>query len=79
MGMSIERPAGGSEKGRDLDLNEALAEIGVLRQQAMQEGAVDAENDFFNQLIIDARNGKISPREAVERARALTESRQSYH
>jgi hypothetical protein len=76
--MSIERPASGSEKGR-MDLNEALAEIGVLRQRAMQEGAVDAENDFFSQLIIDARNGKVSPEEAVEKARALAESRQNYH
>ncbi len=75
----MEGPADDNEQGKQWTEVEAVAEIDVLRQQVMQGGSVDSENDLFTKLIIDIRNGLITPKEGVEKAHAIVESRQDYH
>lgn len=59
--------------------SDAIAEIGLLRQQAMQSGSVDSENDELSRLIIDIRNEKIGAEDAVKQAHAIIQNRQDYH
>ena len=80
--MNIEqtpKPANDNEPKKIWSRSDAIAEIGLLRQQAMQEGAVDSEHSDLSRLIIDIRNNTITAEEAVEKARALIKSRQSYN
>lgn len=60
-------------------MNTALAHIGVIRQKIMASGSFDSEPNDLDRLIIDVRNGRITPELGVERAEALERSRQDYH
>ena len=76
MRMSFERPASGD---KEPSVSDALAEISALRQQALQGGSVDSENDAFAELIGGVQSGQLSPKEGVEKARGLIGGRQDYH
>ena len=60
-------------------MQDAIAEIGVIRQRIAATGAVDTEHDDLTRLIVDLQNQKIAPGEAVRKARLLEEARQNYH
>lgn len=74
--------ANDNERGRampELSMADAIAEIGLLRQQVSQEGATDSEPDELSRILIDVRNEKISPADGVAKAKKLVESRSTYH
>ncbi len=56
-----------------------LTEIEVIRSQIMQTGAVDQENSIINSIIKNFKEGAITGEEAVQKVRALQNSRSDYH
>ncbi len=58
---------------------EAVVELARIEQHIRQQGAVDSEPNALDGIKKNLESGKISPGEAIIQARALTDSRQSYH
>ncbi len=56
-----------------------LTEIEVIRNQIMQTGAADRENSIINLITEDLKKGAITGEEAVQKVRALQNSRSDYH
>lgn len=56
-----------------------LTEIEVIRSQIMQTGAADQENSIINSIIENFKEGAITGEEAVQKVRALQNSRSDYH
>lgn len=56
-----------------------LTEIEVIRNQIMQTGAADRENSIINSITEDLKKGAITGEEAVQKVRALQNSRSDYH
>ncbi len=56
-----------------------LTEIEVIRNQIMQTGAADQENSIINSIIENFKEGAITGEEAVQKVRALQNSRSDYH
>ncbi len=67
----------GSE--RQLSISEAMATIHGIMAEISPTGAVDSERSDLLILLKMLENGRILPREAVEKARALQESRNLDH
>ena len=60
-------------------MQSAMLEIGAFAQQMQQEGSVDTELFSLNQINAELKEGKITPEEAVVRAKSIASERQSYH
>lgn len=60
-------------------MQSAMLEIGAFAQQMQQEGSVDTELSSLNQINAELKEGKITPEEAVARAKSIAAERQSYH
>ncbi len=56
-------------------VNRALGMIAELRGRLMPTGNVGDESDKLAQIEADLRAGKLKPNQAVERARAMLDSR----
>ena len=72
-------PPEAANENKEWGMSEAIAEVGILEQQVMQEGAVDTEPNQFALIRSDIINEKVAPSEGVWRARKLVEERQNYH
>ena len=57
----------------------AMLEIGMCAQQMQQEGSIDTELSELNSINTELKEGKITPEEAVARAKSIASERQSYH
>ena len=55
-------------KKKEWGMSEAIAEVGILEQQVMQEGAVDTEPNQFALIRSAVINSKITPSEGVQKA-----------
>lgn len=58
---------------------EAIAELHLIRQRIAATGAVDTEHDDLARLMTDLQSKKITPEDAILKARALEDARQNYH
>lgn len=70
-----------SEKNNLTEENEEDVEneIGLIRQQCMQMGANDYENEAFDTIIKQYKENKISALEALKKAREILAAKQDYH
>lgn len=56
-----------------------MNELAAIEHRLQQEGSVDSESDQINQIRADVTASRITPREAIDRARGIVSSRQDYH
>lgn len=57
----------------------AKLEIDTLKAQIYAMGANDYEMPTIANILVSLREGKITPREAVDRVRKIKDSKQDYH
>ena len=57
-----------ANENKEWGMSGAIAEVGILEQQVMQEGAVDTEPNQFALIRSAVINSKITPSEGVQKA-----------
>lgn len=67
------------EKEIELNKEQAEATVREIWQQAYAMGANDSEYGAFKDILDDLESEKITPQQAVERARGILGSKQDYH
>ncbi len=82
--MGIEQPANDNAREQSvqqsvMSMSDAIAQIGLFRQQVESEGAVDTEREELSNILIDVMHSKITPAEGVQKAQALVNARSTYH
>ncbi len=60
---------------RPMTMNEARSEIQIINEMANKTGNIDSENHVFKEIIKALESGQITPQIAVNKARAVLESR----
>ncbi len=67
------------ERTRKMTINDALAQIHILEQQAAVMGAQDREPSAFADIKKRLLSGEISPMQALEQAEGVLKAKQDYH
>lgn len=62
-----------------MNVDQALAEIGVIEGQVYVMGANDSEMGDIEQIRLKMRNEEITPEMAVTLAQRVLDSKQDYH
>jgi ribosomal protein L12E/L44/L45/RPP1/RPP2 len=65
--------------GEKIDKNQAQMEVNMILQQIWQTGAVDVEPDRIKEILENLKEDKITPEEAIKKAREIQNNRQDYH
>jgi len=56
-----------------------ISEIMAIRQQVQSSEPIDSEPSDIDEILNQLKENKISPEEALEKARGIRDSMQSYH
>ena len=67
------------ERTRKMTINNALAQIHILKQQAEIMSAQDSEPSAFRDIASALTKGLITPEEAIRQAQAVLDGKQDYH
>lgn len=70
--MSFEKPV-------EININDAVIKIEGLRVEIMQMGANDVENRQINFILSQLKDGKNTPKQAIESVEMIRDSKSTYH
>ncbi len=66
-------------KNKPISKEEAITEVGLIRQNVHTMGANDYEIPALRHILEDLEKGEIEPEQAIKQAQEIMYSKQDYH